>query len=402
VADTTTPLLGMTIPDLDGPADESKLAANFSLLDTVAGVLAGGVLALSKADAVALEVAGTRSNAGGGGGILGDVTFDTTASAPFPVGSAALRAIARQLVTGADDLRALEAHVLRQVGDGTTSTWALELGVHTTVPGTTTSINTGIYLASGDWGQITGAVRADTGIEIVGTAGWKQAILYYDTDNVTELFKVSQTGLVTARLGARVTGVGGLLDFSALATGTIRGGSSNLVVQSADGLNNNLSVDNGGGLTVRNGVAVTAGDVNAVAGTFAKNGVALNQAMLQSMQAATVGATTTSYSTIGRAGPTTPEAAVQAPLPRAGTVRNLRLVTAGAQPASGALVVTVRKNGVATAVTLTVPINGAAGLYSDTTHSVAFAAGDLLSVEFANAASGVSAVLTGWSVTCDA
>lgn len=78
-------------------------------------------------------------------------------------------------------------------------------------------------------------------------------------------------------------------------------------------------------------------------------------------------------------------------VPRACTVRNLRAVTSTAQPGTGSLVVTIRKNGVGTSVLATVAAGAGAGTASDTTHSVDFAAGDLLDISVSNNAPGTAA-----------
>jgi hypothetical protein len=45
---------------------------------------------------------------------------------------------------------------------------------------------------------------------------------------------------------------------------------------------------------------------------------------------------------------------------------------------------TIRKNGVDTSITLTIPAGSSIGTYSDTTNSVSFSAGDLISVKAVN------------------
>lgn len=74
-------------------------------------------------------------------------------------------------------------------------------------------------------------------------------------------------------------------------------------------------------------------------------------------------------------------------------MRSFYVVTSGAQPGDGAAVWTLRKNGVDTTVTLTIAAGAAAGTFSDTTHSVSFAAGDLLSWKVANASASPSATI---------
>lgn len=69
---------------------------------------------------------------------------------------------------------------------------------------------------------------------------------------------------------------------------------------------------------------------------------------------------------------------IQLPVPRPGTMRNLRInCIAGVGP--GNVTVTVRKNGVATTLTVTMLNTATSG--SDTTHSFTVAAGDLISVQ---------------------
>lgn len=118
-----------------------------------------------------------------------------------------------------------------------------------------------------------------------------------------------------------------------------------------------------------------------------------------------VGASVTTYNTVGASLSTswfsTTEAGRQAVMPYAGTLKNLYVVTTTAQPGDGTLVITVRKNGVDTAAALTIAINAAAGIYRDTTHSVAFAAGDLLSIKFVNASGSSSAGIASFAVEFD-
>lgn len=86
----------------------------------------------------------------------------------------------------------------------------------------------------------------------------------------------------------------------------------------------------------------------------------------------------------------------------AGTLKNLYLRIGTAQPASGNLICTVLINGVASAITLTIPAGGAgATTYSDTTHTAAVSAGDRISFEFKNNATGASATIGGVVVEQD-
>jgi len=75
----------------------------------------------------------------------------------------------------------------------------------------------------------------------------------------------------------------------------------------------------------------------------------------------------------------------------AGTVGNLYVRTNSAQSGLGSLVITVRKNGADTAVTLTIAAGSAAATFSDVANTVAFAAGDLIGFKVVNNAAATSA-----------
>lgn len=73
------------------------------------------------------------------------------------------------------------------------------------------------------------------------------------------------------------------------------------------------------------------------------------------------------------------ESAVETPAPQAASISNLYVQLSVAPGVGNSITATVRKNGVATAVTCV--ISGASTLGSDTTHSVTCAAGDLLDIQ---------------------
>lgn len=73
------------------------------------------------------------------------------------------------------------------------------------------------------------------------------------------------------------------------------------------------------------------------------------------------------------------------------TASNLTVATSVAQPSDGDTVITVRKNGADTALTVTVPASAAAGSFSDTANSVSFVAGDYYSVSATKNGSSVAA-----------
>lgn len=85
-------------------------------------------------------------------------------------------------------------------------------------------------------------------------------------------------------------------------------------------------------------------------------------------------------------------------VPFACTFKNFYVNLIGPQPASGNLVITVRKNNVNQAVTITVPAGGAAAQYSDTSNSFSAAAGDLVTYEVVNNASAVSGNIAAYGI----
>lgn len=91
------------------------------------------------------------------------------------------------------------------------------------------------------------------------------------------------------------------------------------------------------------------------------------------------------------------EANKQLVMASSGNLEKFYVVTNTAQPATGSLVITVRKNGVDTALTLTIPSSAAAGVYSNTVNSISVSAGDLISISFSNSASTNSAAIVSFS-----
>lgn len=75
---------------------------------------------------------------------------------------------------------------------------------------------------------------------------------------------------------------------------------------------------------------------------------------------------------------------------KAGTLHDLTLRLGSPQPASGSLVCTLRVNNADSALTVTIPAGSVAGNYSDTTHTVALAAGDRVGWKIVNNATGNS------------
>jgi hypothetical protein len=74
-----------------------------------------------------------------------------------------------------------------------------------------------------------------------------------------------------------------------------------------------------------------------------------------------------------------------------GTLTRLYVMTSTAQPATGSLVCTVRKNSVDQALTITIAAGSAAGVFSDLVNSVSVVVGDQMGMKFVNNATGTSA-----------
>lgn len=115
--------------------------------------------------------------------------------------------------------------------------------------------------------------------------------------------------------------------------------------------------------------------------------------------AAVVTASTTAFAPSGNTGNfNATENNRQFTIGRACVISELNLITGTSQPASGNIVYTLRKNGVDTTITITIAANAAAGVFTDSTHSVSFAANDLVSLRAVNSATGNSSGLISWSI----
>ena len=112
----------------------------------------------------------------------------------------------------------------------------------------------------------------------------------------------------------------------------------------------------------------------------------------------TLAASTARYTGPGRDDIASTTSNVGLALPMSGVIKNLRVRTTSAQPASGAMYITVYKN--ATPVmTATIPALGAAAQYTDVPQiAVSFAIGDRISFYVDNQATGVSANIGSISV----
>ena len=113
----------------------------------------------------------------------------------------------------------------------------------------------------------------------------------------------------------------------------------------------------------------------------------------------TIAASATNYVNVGL-NATTIENAATMIIPVACTLSNMyTLHYTNTQPASGAQIITVRKNGVDTALSITIAAGSAPSTtpYSDLTNSVSFAVGDKMSIKRQNLSTGTGGAVSGLS-----
>jgi hypothetical protein len=98
-------------------------------------------------------------------------------------------------------------------------------------------------------------------------------------------------------------------------------------------------------------------------------------------------------------GVTNTELARSLVIPATLTIGKFYVLTGGVQPSSGSHVLTIRKNGVSTNISITIPADSASGVFSDLVNTEVFEGGDLFSIEVVNNASSSAAVIYSISVT---
>ena len=108
-------------------------------------------------------------------------------------------------------------------------------------------------------------------------------------------------------------------------------------------------------------------------------------------------ASSTEFMINGPTGASVTEGIRQVPVPVAGMIRQFYVYTSTAQPSTGSYVLTIRRNNSSTSTTITLAASAAAGVYSTST-TTALSAGDLLSIQFVNNATGASATIRGFSI----
>jgi hypothetical protein len=120
----------------------------------------------------------------------------------------------------------------------------------------------------------------------------------------------------------------------------------------------------------------------------------ISSAVGSPMHGTTVANGATVFGGIWEPGATNAADVFQVVMPFAGTAQNLYVHTQSAQSAGGTFVITVMKNSVATALVVTISAGAASNVFTDTSNSFAFNAGDRLSVKYVNNGSAASAQLT--------
>lgn len=178
---------------------------------------------------------------------------------------------------------------------------------------------------------------------------------------------------------------------------TITGAASTVV--SSNLTPSRVVVSNGGG---KLDVAVTTTtEIGYVSGVTSNIQTQLNAKLGSStfflnnvLQQAFVGVATRYHSVAGTIGTST--TTFQIPLPTACNFSNFYFRIAAAQGATGTLVLTLQKNGVDSALTITIAAGSAAGNYTDNTNTVTFAAGDTWQLKIVNNAT-TSTSMAGYS-----
>jgi len=113
---------------------------------------------------------------------------------------------------------------------------------------------------------------------------------------------------------------------------------------------------------------------------------------------ATVGSSATVFGTLTGGTLSGTENARITLIPQACTISRMYFVTATTQPASGSLVLTLRKNNADTSLVITIAAGSVANFFNDTTNSVSFNAGQYASIKFQNNATATSAQSGGIAV----
>jgi hypothetical protein len=230
-------------------------------------------------------------------------------------------------------------------------------------------------------GQIPESVLQDTGVtaplvDIASAATCAIGAAASENVNITGTTTITSFGTIAAGVKRTIV-FAGILTLTHNGTSLILPGGANITTAAGDSCEA-ISLGSGNWKVISyqkaSGAAVVSG----------------GQSQLVTSHGVNVSPSTTSY--IGISGSSTVEDySTFCVAPRAMTISNLYVRTSDAQHSGGSLVITIRKNGVDTALTLTIVANAAAGIFSNTTNSFTVVAGDVITIKAQNNSGGSSA-----------
>ena len=218
--------------------------------------------------------------------ILSD--FSLSSSAPFGDEASCGRFVTR-LTGGQAGAYGIEVDAIRSAG-ASVFTYGVGINVVSTLGGNGIDQNCGlvIYAQASGWGVGAGT-RGDSAVFVRGTDGWSYGFLYRDTDDVTNLYLLTQTGSV---LGAGYTRVGSTSAPNNTTAGDLTAVRLNL--GNAAAFSNGTIMDSRGTSTITSGSDFIH-DFHATAGATSNSTANVRAARVRTFAAASTGVT---YSTI--------------------------------------------------------------------------------------------------------
>lgn len=258
--------------------------------------------------------------------------------------------------------------------------------------------------------EVDGSISNEGSLTVLAGTG-ATSIISSNTSGSTSVTIQGGTGIGMTELGNTIgiTNTGDTNAGDDLTTSTTFGGdvsgTYNAITVTDDSHSHSSTTISTNIVSSVDGVANDGGDIDLVAGGSTTitpddgaNTITISSSyktIIGSMPVSSVPASSTGYAPIfSQNNFSTTESQRQMIMPFAGTASNLYVVMTGNQPASGSMVVTVRKNGSATTLTLTIAANATAATFSDTSNSFTFSAGDKISLQFVNNATGNSGAIS--------